>query len=60
MEELIRDFAIWLVIFLAIYAVVFVFVKRVLRRYVFPYKKTEEETPPQPSGDQQEPSDRSA
>ena len=38
MEEMIPEFAEWLVKFLVIYAVVFLFVKKVLRRYIFPRK----------------------
>jgi len=45
MEELVQEFAIWLVKFLVIYAVVFLFVKNVLRRYVFPRKSASSSNP---------------
>jgi len=41
MEEMFQAFIIWLVKFLAIYAVVFVIVRHGIRRYLWPHKKDE-------------------
>jgi len=49
MDETVQEFTTWLITFVAIYAVVFLFVRHVLRRFVFPYRKPGNE-PHEPSG----------
>lgn len=51
MDEMIQEFTTWLLTFVAIYIVVFLFVRHVLRRFFFPYPKAKSEQPEEPSSD---------